>query len=149
MNSEYREQKSDLERAKRLLAEGGYTCALVCGERELVSRERGIRPLVKWIEKGTKPRGYSAADKIVGKAAALLYAYMGIGALFAAVLSEEGAAVLQKFGIASEYETLVPVVINRKGDGVCPMEQTVQGTDVPAKALELLKNKIAEFSQRE
>ena len=39
--------KGDLEKAKELFAQGGYTCVLVGGGREVVGRERGILPLIK------------------------------------------------------------------------------------------------------
>ena len=64
--------KGDLEKAKELFAQGGYTCVLVGGGREVVGREHGILPLIKWIEEKSDFRGFAAADKIVGKAAALL-----------------------------------------------------------------------------
>lgn len=114
------EMKGDLEKAKELFAQGGYTCVLVGGGREVVGRERGILPLIKWIEEKSDFRGFAAADKIVGKAAALLYALMGIEALYAEVLSEGAEDVLRRFRILTEYEKIVPAIINRKGTEFAP-----------------------------
>ena len=134
--------KGDLEKAKELFAQGGYTCVLVGGGREVVGRERGILPLLKWIEEKSDFRGFAAADKIVGKAAALLYALMGIEALYAEVLSEGAEDVLRRFRILTEYEKIVPAIINRKGDGICPMEEAVKETEDPLSAFEILQKRI-------
>ena len=69
-------------------------------------------------------RGGYAADRIVGKAAALLYVMMGVKGVFAEVLSESALAVLNKHGVHAEYSVLTPNIINRAGDGLCP-----HGTD--------------------
>ena len=134
--------KGDLENAKEIFKQGGYTCVLVGGDREVVGRERGIMTLVKWIEEKSDFRGFAAADKIVGKAAALLYALMGIEALYAEVLSESAEDVLRRFRILTEYEKIVPAIINRKGDGICPMEEAVKETEDPLSAFEILQKRI-------
>ena len=62
------------ERLKALLAEENLTCVLSDGNRLIKSRERGVKPLIGFIESGKSFKGFTAADKVVGKAAALLYA---------------------------------------------------------------------------
>ncbi len=116
---------NDLEIAKSLLSDGGYTCVLVkCGE-QYTSKERGVKPLAIWLESRTDFHGYSAADKVVGKATAFLYCLAGISALYAAVISEPALDVLASAGILVEYDTLAPNIINRRGDGICPFELAV------------------------
>ena len=66
----------DLQRAERALAEGGHTLVLVKGERVITSNQRGVAPLLALID--TDVTGFSAADKVVGKAAALLYVKLGV-----------------------------------------------------------------------
>ena len=78
----------------------------------------------------------------MGKAAALLYALMGIEALYAEVLSESAEDVLRRFRILTEYEKIVPAIINRKGDGICPMEEAVKETEDPLSAFEILQKRI-------
>lgn len=54
----------------------------------------------------------------------------------------EGAEdVLAKYGIRSSYGVLAKEIINRKGSGICPMEQAVTGIDVPEQALEAVREK--------
>lgn len=136
----------DLERACSLLAEGAYTC-VVCKDNVLyTSATRGVRPLLDWTAAGTDLHGFSAADKVVGKAAALLFVRAGIVRLYAHVLSEPALAVLQAHGIPVEYGTLVPGIINRSGDGPCPMEAAVSGTEDPEEAIRLIRQKLAELN---
>ncbi|MBQ8687507.1 MAG: DUF1893 domain-containing protein, partial [Ruminococcus sp.] len=93
------------------------------------STAAGISPMLDLIREGHDLHGFSAADKIVGKAAAMLFALAGIAELHAQVLSRFGAELLRIHGIAFTYDTLTEYIINRKGDGICPMEQTVADID--------------------
>ena len=125
-----------------LLDDGGYTCVLSNGSNTVTSTERGVLPMIRSIRSGADYRGYAAADKVVGKAAALLYAYMGVAELSAHVISERAVEVCARFGIAVRYESVVPRIINRKGDGDCPMEQAVKDVDNPSAAVEVVTEKL-------
>ena len=116
------------------LKEENLTCIVQKDGRTLTSKSRGIRPLLDWIAQGEDLHGACAADRIVGKAAALLYALMGVKGVFAEVISESGLAVLKKYGIWAEYAALTPNIINREGTGLCPMEETVLTIDEPSAA---------------
>ena len=114
------------------LKEEDLTCIVQKDDNILVSRQRGIRPLLDWIAQGEDLHGAFAADRIVGKAAALLYALMGVKGVFAEVISESGLAALKKYGICAEYITLTPNIKRRDGNGLCPMEQTILSIDEPS-----------------
>ena len=58
----------------------GLTCILQQGERVLTSTQRGVAPLVAWLDAGEA--GCIAADKVVGRAAAFLYVLLGVRAVF-------------------------------------------------------------------
>ena len=63
----------DLEQAKALLENNEeYTCAACRAGESFASEEHGVRPLMRWLNEGTDLSGASAADRIVGKAAAFL-----------------------------------------------------------------------------
>ncbi len=115
----------DLQRAKHRLLSGGYTCVLCRGEQESCSEKRGVKPLLTWKESGENFEGFSAADKVVGKATAFLYLSLGVVAVYAGVISRSALQVLQRGEIAVEYGTLVENIINRQGDGICPFEFVV------------------------
>lgn len=131
---------TDLELAKNNLA--GHTICLCKGGEFIFSGKRGIAPMMGFIASGTDLNGYSVADIVVGKAAALLFVKCGIKAVFAKTLSESGKSVLEKYAIPYEYGTLTGKIINRDGTDICPMEKTVSNTDDPEQAYILLKEKL-------
>ena len=137
---------TDLEKAKGLLA--SHTCVLCKSDAVYASLKTGIAPMLDWIADGAKLHGFSAADKIVGKAAALLFVYTGIREVYGEVISEAGLAVLKRHHIPCSYGICVPFIINRRGDGMCPMEETVQSIDDPGEALQALTKKRNELQKR-
>ena len=134
------------ERLKALLAEENLTCVLSDGNRLIKSRERVVKPLIGFIESGKSFKGFTAADKVVGKAAALLYALMGVSSLYASVISEGALTVCKSFGISVEYGALAQNIINRRGDGFCPMEQAVADISDPQTAFNAVKEKLKNLS---
>lgn len=104
--------------------------------------------MMDFIASGANLEGYSVADLVVGKAAALLFVKCGIKNVFAKTLSENGKKILERFGIDYEYETLAEKIINRSGTDICPMEKAVANTDDPEKAFKILKNKLSELQSQ-
>lgn len=133
---------TDLEKAKALLEAEGYGCVLFGEEGCHASKRRGVSSLVEWLEKGLDMKGYAAADKIVGKAAAMLFVLGGVSQVYAAVLSQKGLAVLEENSISVQYDTLVEGIINRAGTGSCPMELAVAELTEPAQALPVLRETV-------
>ena len=122
-----------LDRALSLLREGSYTCILCRGELLLTSQKRGILPLLELWEE-TKLKDASVADRIIGKAAALLLILGGAKAAYGEVMSENAYRLLTEAGLEVQYGSLVPYIVNRKEDGMCPMEQAVAGLSDPKEA---------------
>ena len=83
-----------LEKAKAHLVAGGYTCVLTDGAEIYTSTHRGVKPLVQFLESGKAFVGFSAADKVVGKAAAYLYVLLGVKEIYAQIISETAEKVL-------------------------------------------------------
>ncbi|MDE7182051.1 MAG: DUF1893 domain-containing protein, partial [Clostridia bacterium] len=92
--------------------------------------------------------GYSVADKVVGKAAAMLFVKCGIKQVFAKTLSKNGKKILERFGIPYEYETLTEKIINRDGTDICPMEKTVLNIEDVEEGYTALKNKLKQLSAK-
>lgn len=134
--------KNNLEYAYELLKSGGYTLVLKSDDEEIVSHERGVKPLVKLIDSGRTLEGFSAADKVVGKAAAFLYAKLNVKEIYAGVMSKSAMPVLNKYNILYRYTAVADTVKNRNGDGICPMEQTVLHLDSVDRAYQEIKNKL-------
>ena len=71
---------------------------------------------------------------------------LGIRAVWANVISELAMEVLQKNGIDVFYEQCVPHIINRKGDGVCPIESAVANAKTSKEAYDLIITALARLS---
>ncbi len=124
-----------LENARQTLLSGGHCCVACKGTELACYDEHGIRPLLRILRETPEfLQGASVADKVIGRAAALLLAFGGAQELFACLLSETAIPVLQAHGIPYRYETLVPVIQNRDNTGLCPMEQRAQSLDTPEEA---------------
>ena len=120
--------------------EDGYTCTILQrGAPVYQSRERGVRPLLALID----AHGCTAVDSIVGRAAALLYVYLGIAAVTADVMSVGAREVLTAHGIETAAQTTADHIINRRGDGLCPMEIATSGITDPAEALAAIRKTVA------
>ena len=136
---------NNLIKAKNSLQKGNYTCVLCFCDQLYFSTERGIKPLVNWLNSGIDFSGFSGADKVVGKGAAFLYALMKVKNLYASVISKPALLVLNDYGIKVEYDTLVDYIVNRKGDGVCPFEEAVKDVSDAQKAYDIICNKLQSF----
>ena len=132
---------TDIEIAKNNLE--GHTICLCKNGNCLFSESRGISPMMNFIADGVNLSGYSVADIVVGKAAALLFIKCGIKEVYAKTLSKPAQKVLQANGIPVIFQTLTEKIINRAGTDICPMEKTVINTDNPDQAYALLKTKLA------
>ena len=124
----------DLNKAKQLLETGGHTCVLCRDTQVITSDRRGVAPLMALWEQGADCAGFSAADKVVGKATALLYCLLGVSAVYGKVMSRPALQVLTENGISATYGQLVDAIINRAGTGLCPMETATRHISDPAHA---------------
>ncbi len=125
----------DLQQAKLLLQQGGYTCVLYSKHKVYTSNARGVRPLLAFLDSGEDLHGFFAADKVVGKATAFLYCLLGVQEVYAHVMSQSAAAVLSLHGIAFYCEQLVDAIANRQNTGPCPMEAATADVQTPEAAL--------------
>ena len=132
---------SNLLVAKEYLSKG-YSVCLCKDEEILLSSGKGIAFIAFLARDGKKFVGYSVADKIVGKAASHVYVLLGVREVYGSVMTKEGLDILTKNGIVATYGTLVEKIINRSGDGICPMEMAVKDLSESHKALEAVLNKI-------
>ena len=108
------------------------------------SFETAIRPILLAMKDDISFfEGTSVADKIIGKASAMLLTLSGVKEVYTPVLSKAGQQIFEKYGVKYEYDELAEYIINRKGDGMCPMEMTVKDIDDLNKAFIALKKKLA------
>lgn len=135
----------NLESAKSKLLQGDYTCVACKGDTCYTSVERGVKPLLNWLDKGISLKGFSAADRVVGKGAALLYARLEVAEVYAIVISESGAKVLEDNHIKVYFDAKVPFIVNRQGTGMCPMEKATAAVDDPVQGEAVIRHRLAQL----
>lgn len=147
MNTAIPVLQTDIDAALARIAAGEADCFILRpGCEPLPGHGRGVRPLLQLLENAPETlHGAVLADKIIGKAAAMIAALGGVAAIHTLTASESALAFLQGAGIPAAARRTVPCIINRTGDGMCPLEQTVREVNDPAAALPLLKATIAKL----
>ncbi len=140
---------NDIENAKKQLYEQRLACVICRGETVYAGTQRGVAFLMDLYRKGTRLDGFSAADKVVGKATAMLMVLMGITTVHAIVMSQPAAETFERQGIPFTYDTIAPNIINRTKTGICPMEQAVMDVDDPALAPEAIERALQRLREAE
>ena len=135
-----------LTKAKQILLDNNHRLVIIKNDIITTSNERGVKALLNLLDVSTDFSGAYAADKVVGKAAAMIYVLLGIKELYASVISDGAKAIVESQGILLEYDEAVPYIVNRQGDGVCPMELAVGDEKDPEKAVEKVKIKLLQLS---
>ena len=114
------------------------------GKILFTSSKKGIQPLFDALE--TYPReifsGCSIADRVVGKAALMLAAYIGAKQVYTPLASQHAIKASLDLNLDLIYDKSTPFIINRTQNGMCPMEETVLNESDPEKAFRLLKKKL-------
>ncbi len=126
----------DLEIAKNVLHKENLTLCIV-KEMKVVfkSRDKGIHPFMDVLENsGEGLKGAAVADRVVGKALALLFGYAGINAAYAQTLSLAAKSILEEYGIRFEYNRIVERILNVDGVDTCPFERAVSNISNPSEA---------------
>ena len=138
---------NDLETAKTQLIQNHLTLIFIKNNNILFKtkshRISGFLTAVQELDR--KLEDASVADKVVGRAVALLCAYARIKAIYAETLSMKAVDVLEKAGIACEWNGLVDTILDTNKDDVCPFEKAAAKISSPKDAYEKfndLQNKL-------
>jgi hypothetical protein len=131
---------NDLEVAKKRLYDEGLSLSIVKGGDVVYeSALRGIFGFLDAIdEMGGMLEEASIADRVVGKAIALLCVHAKIKAAYAITLSREAEKVFEEHCVAHEWHVLVDNILDRDEVGICPFERLVEGVSNPEEAYEKL-----------
>lgn len=138
---------NNLTKACSMLDTGSYTCVVCQEDIVYTATERGVKPLLDWLDLDLDLAGFSAADRVVGRGAAFLYCLLGVKEVHARIMSLPAAQVLEAAGIVCSAATMVEGIINRKGTGPCPFEAAVMDITDPAEALTAIRRKMAQMQK--
>lgn len=140
----------DIRLAKRRLHENNLNLVIVKRERIVFETgAHGIGGFLLAIEKlGKKMVGSAVADRIVGRAAALLCAYGEVASVFAVTISEDGMQILRENAISYEYENRVSNILSYDRTDICPFEKLAADLRNPKEAYAKLKQEIGSSMNR-
>ena len=143
-------EDQDLEFAKLKLIEEDLSLVIV--KRGIVifeTKKQGISGFLQAIEKLDKNLvAASAADKIVGVAAAMLCVYAGVDSVFALTISEGGIRLLEDNNIVYLFEKKVSNILNRDKNDVCPFEKLAMASGSSEEAYVKLKSFASQMMRK-
>lgn len=133
-----------MKRAEEILRQTQAACVVIQKDGTVIQSElSGIRPLMGWLGKNPEIlNGACIADKVVGKAAALLMRYGGVGEVYGELVSQAAIRCLKDAAVPLTYAQAVPCILNQDRTDLCPMERCCQSLDSPQEAYEALKGLI-------
>ncbi len=135
---------SDLDIAISKLVSGDLSLVFVKeGGVIYQSIDQGLKPFISALQTSyLNLKGSSSADKVIGRAAALLAVYTSIHSVFASTISFDAAKVLKKHNIPFSYGKMVKQIMNQSNTGLCPFEKAVNDTDDPEEAYRRIKEEL-------
>ncbi|MCM1036297.1 MAG: DUF1893 domain-containing protein [Bacteroides sp.] len=126
-----------------LLHDGHHSLVVANGDEIRTCDRRGIADLHSILT--AEPdllRGARVADKVVGKGAAAIMIAGGVASVYTDVISSAALTLFRGSAVSLTYSAEVPAIINRRGDGICPVEQLCAGCDTAADCLPLIDSFI-------
>ena len=139
--------KADTIKAKKILEDEELTLVIIKDTTVYKSVERGVLPLLDFIDKNVELDGFCVADKVVGAGAAFLYILLGVDEIYAKVISTRAEELLKSNGISVTFGMLVNEIRNRAGSDRCPIEAVVEGIFEPDEALLAIRKRLSEMSK--
>jgi len=138
---------NDLDIAHRHLHRNGLTLTIV--KEGAVLFETGSHRISGFLgaieQLGDRLEGASVADRVVGKAIALLCIYAGISEVYAEVLSRKAKSVFEENGVPCEWSRLVDTILDFNRSGVCPFEKAAEDLFDPERAYVTFKELLESF----
>ncbi len=134
--------------AKQLIAADAATCVVI-KHGEIVARAhgRGIKPILEMYDSNTLYDSV-VVDKVVGRAAALIMVAAHVRACCALTVSRAALEAFEKHAIPCEYTNAPDRIINRTGDGICPMEAAVMHIDEPKEAIAAVRLRLDQLTDK-
>jgi hypothetical protein len=132
-----------LNRARIALSPGDKTFVVV-NETSLLyhTGDRGLFPVLKLLdERAAFLENAVVGDKIVGRAATLLFLYAKVKAVYAAYISDEAVGILEDNNCIVTWRVTVPCIVERDLGSRYRLDVYLEGVSDPAEA----EKKIREF----
>ena len=139
--------RAEMEWAQHILATEPSSLVLVCTSHIHQRSGRGIAPLYELVTESEPQqlKGGVLADKIVGKAAALLALYAGFSAVYADIMSTPAYDLLVQNNVLVAAGLVVDHILNRTKSGFCPMELLTADVTEPEEAYSIIGRQLQQW----
>jgi hypothetical protein len=119
----------NLQQANNLLEDHKSSC-IILKNNEIVftSSNIGVKPLLLFLKEKINIGEYDQLvliDKIIGKAALLLAVKCKIQRIYTPIISSLALDAAKHYNVKCQASKIVPYIINREGNGMCPIESSV------------------------
>ncbi|MFA5523610.1 MAG: DUF1893 domain-containing protein [Tissierellales bacterium] len=140
----------DLELAKEVLAEKELTIAIVKeGKIIFTSTDKGIKPMYTAVlDLKEDLKGASVADRVIGRAAAILCKHVDIKGLYTKLISHEAIKVFEDTTISFFYDESSPYIKNRDKTDMCPVEKLSQNVNNPEELIQKISHFLDSIKKR-
>lgn len=127
-----------------ILKEKNYTFLALKNETEVFSSDKfGVLPAFLFQKQEIK--NAVIIDKVTGKGSALMLSKARCKEIHTGIVSQKALDVFKNNNVIVHYEKIVPYIINRTGDGMCPVETMLIDIDdfqVAEKLIEEFLRKV-------
>jgi len=128
-----------------ILHQGGYSCVIRNHGETRTFKQRGVADLWALCQDDENFLNEAQiADKVVGKGAAALMIHGGIKEVYADVISTPALTLLQSYGTRVTFLTETNRIVNRQGNGLCPVETLC----IQLQSVEDMYEEISKFINR-
>ena len=135
--------------ARQKILDGKAGCVIVKGDKIIHDENgRGIAPILDiYRQYPDKMKDAYLLDKVIGKAAAMVAICGKVKFVHAELICDSAVEILEKHNIKVTYTKRVKDILNRRRDGLCPMEKTVLHISDPASGVTALEAAVAKMKR--
>ena len=136
-----------IKTAREKIAAGTAGCVIIKNGKIIHDENgRGISPILDiYRQHPDKMKDSFLVDKVIGKAAAMVAICGKVKYVHAELICDSAVEILKKHNTAVTYTKRVKDILNRRRDGLCPMEKTVLNISCPAKGVTALEAAVAKM----
>ena len=133
--------------ARQKILDGKAGCVII-KKGKIIHDEngRGIAPILDiYRQHPDKMKDAYLVDKVIGKAAAMVAICGKVEYVHAELICDSAVEILEKHNIEVTYTKRVKDILNRRRNGLCPMEKTVLNISDPASGVTALEAAVAKM----
>lgn len=127
------------------IKQGKIVCAAI-RDGQIIASEAGsgVAPVLKMYKLGQLHESF-LVDKVIGKAAAMVMTQGGITGCHGITVSQAALNWFQRCNVPVTYDCVTDHIVNRAGDGMCPMEQAVLQLQEDSDIVSVLEETLAKL----